>query len=118
MLTPPFSHSVFEDASNGPQRWNDTVALNDALPVTVISARSWTSILASAGSFGISNGSLIGLGFSFSSSPLTGVVLVFDVHSPKFSRTKSFRVAVVDVEERVSEATLAKHSLPRPINER
>jgi hypothetical protein len=45
-------------------------------------------------------------------------VAVDDWQLPKLPRTKSFNVAVVDVEERVSEATLEKHSPARPSVER
>ena len=36
----------------------------------------------------------------------------------KLPRTKSFSVAVVDVDERVSDATVEKHSFPRPSSDR
>jgi hypothetical protein len=42
-----------------------------------------------------------------------GVVTRVVSQWPKSPRTKSLRVAVVDVDERVSEATEAKHSPPR-----
>src|SRR6478672_13919828 len=52
------------------------------------------------------------------SPSLTGVVVVSAVHSAKLERTKSCRVDVVDVEARVSEATVPKHSPLRPSRER
>src|SRR5829696_421054 len=117
--TPPLSQSVFEEASSGPQRWNETVALTDPAPFIPISAWSWTSSEASDGSVGMFRPPAgIALGFPFSSRPLTGVVTTPEVHLEKLERTKSARTAVVDVEVRVSEATLPKHWPPRPSRER
>src|SRR4051812_27039393 len=47
-------------------------------------------------------------------APSFGVVTRVVSHLPKLPRTKSFSVAVVEVDERVSDATLAKHSPARP----
>src|SRR6266571_7748605 len=52
-----------------------------------------------------------GIGLPF---PSFAVVAMDDVQLPKVVSTKSFRVAVVEVEERVSAATDAKHSLAIP----
>src|SRR5919202_1617464 len=43
-----------------------------------------------------------------------GVVVTLEPQLPKPPRTKSFSTAVVDVDDRVSDATDAKHRLPRP----
>jgi len=43
-----------------------------------------------------------------------GVVVTCVSQSPKVPRTKSFNTADVEVEDRVSEATVAKHSLAMP----
>ena len=45
-------------------------------------------------------------------------VVMFGLQVANWPRTKSFSVAVGDVEERVSEATLEKHSPARPSVER
>jgi hypothetical protein len=45
---------------------------------------------------------------------LDAVVVIVAVQLPNWPRTKSFRVAVVDVDDRVSDATLEKHSSPSP----
>src|SRR5207248_6118315 len=42
---------------------------------------------------------------------LDGVVVIVALHWAKLPRTKSFSVAVADVDERVSDRKLAKHSL-------
>jgi len=47
-----------------------------------------------------------------------GVVVSPDVQLPKRARMKSFRVAVVEVDERVSAPTVEKHSPERPISDR
>jgi hypothetical protein len=112
-LTPPVSHRVVESAANGPQRWNETEPWNDETPVTSTVARSVTWIAASLGSVGIVNGPVSAVPL-----PSAGVVEIVDTHPPKPPRTKSFSVAVVDVEDRVSEATFAKHSLPSPSADR
>src|SRR6478672_13010791 len=49
---------------------------------------------------------------------LIGVVDVSALHSAKLERTKSCRVEEVEVEPRVSEATVPKHSPLRPSRER
>jgi hypothetical protein len=45
-------------------------------------------------------------------------VVIDGVQFGNWASTKSFSVAVVEVDERVSEATLEKHSLPSPKVER
>ena len=46
-------------------------------------------------------------------APALGVVVSVAPQTANWPRTKSFRVAVVEVDERVSEAMLEKHSPPR-----
>ena len=45
-----------------------------------------------------------------------GVVTVLEPQEPKFSRTKLFSVALVEVDERLSASVLAKHSFASPGN--
>src|SRR5512132_1933565 len=83
----------------GPRRWNCTVPDQVVTPVTVTVAESLTE-----------------------TEPVpieVDPVMLECVSSvapqvPKVPRTKSFSVAVVEVDERVSDATLAKHRSPRP----
>jgi hypothetical protein len=44
------------------------------------------------------------------------VVVILEVQLPKPPRTKLFRTALVDVDERLSASVLAKHSPARPGN--
>src|SRR5258707_14773281 len=53
MLTPPVSHVPVLTRSLGPHRKYVTVPLNELTPVTLMSALSLTSTLASAGAAGI-----------------------------------------------------------------
>src|SRR5207245_758320 len=103
ICTPPVSHSVVDDALNGPQRWNVTDPLNVETPVTSTSALSLTSSVPEVGIVSPS----AGMGVVPSDS--TGVVFVVDVHSPSAPRSKSNSVAVGDCEERVSPMKTLKH---------
>src|SRR5438093_10393695 len=92
------------------QRKNFSVPLQFTAPVTVKSAESFTDaepVPIDRPPTGMSR-----------PAPVFGVVVSPDTQWPKLPRTKSFRVALVESDERVSEATLAKHSLPRPSAER
>jgi hypothetical protein len=102
--TPPVAHvAVVDVASSGPHRWNWMVPLNSATPVTVRFALSVTEIWALFGSVGIGNG-----------PAFVGVVVSVVSHLPNPPSTKSFRVAVGEVDARDSAATAAKHVFPRP----
>jgi len=97
--TPPELQRVVESAANGPQRWNWTVPVKEATPLTVTAALSVTAIVALAG---------IGVG-----KPIDGVVTVDEVHSPIWPWAKSNSVAVGDCEERVSPMKTLKQCPPR-----
>src|SRR5262249_29112817 len=87
----------------GPRRWNCTVPVQVAVPVTVTVAESLTG----------NDPVPIGV------EPVTlDCVVTLLPQGAKAPRMKSFRVAVVDVDERVSEATDAKHRLASPRAER
>src|SRR5437762_7540884 len=82
----------------GPQRKKSTVPCASAgavAPVTLIVARSWTC--------------WPGVTMRVLSSPCTAVDKA-GAQVPNFPVTKSFRVAVVEVEERVSDTIVEKHS--------
>ena len=66
--TPPDVQRSVDVAAIGPQRWNDSVASNVSIPVTVTVAESETATFASAGSPGIAVG-----------VEMFGVVTVVDV---------------------------------------
>src|SRR5262245_56258709 len=83
----------------GPRRWNCTVPLHVEIPVTVTVALSLTETDP----------------VPIDVDPVMLECEVVELpHVPKVPRTKSFSVAVVDVDDRVSDATLAKHRLARP----
>src|SRR5262245_52882303 len=83
----------------GPRTWNCTVPDHVVTPVTVTVAESWP----------------VTEPVPMDAEP---VMLDCDVTEapqvPNPPRTKSFNVAVVEVDDRVSEATEAKHRSPRP----
>src|SRR5215472_15509628 len=93
------SVSVSNGDPMGPRRWNCTVPFQVAMPVTVTVAES----LAETDPVPIEVDPVI----------LDCVVTVAP-QPPKVPRTKSFSVAVVDVDDRVSDATDAKHLSARP----
>jgi hypothetical protein len=102
--TPPVVHAAVVDAaSSGPHRKKCTLPVNVDTPWTVTVALSVTEIWALFGSVGIANG-----------PASVGAVVSDDVHWPNPPRTKSFSVAVGDVDDRVSAANEAKHVSPRP----
>ena len=90
----------------GPQRKNDTLPLQVVAPPTVIVAESLTDTEPVP-----MESPPDGIGLPF---PSFAVVAIDEVQPPKVASTKSFSVAVVDVEERVSADTVAKHSLATP----
>src|SRR5262249_11984114 len=86
-------------APMGPRRWNCTVPLQVVTPVTVTVAVSLTETDP----------------VPIDVDPvMLECVVNAAPHVPKVPRMKSFSVAVVDVEDRVSDATDAKHLSPRP----
>src|SRR5262245_32533831 len=83
----------------GPRRWNCTVPPQVAMPSTLTVALSLTGtdpVPIDA------------------DPPVLSWVVTELTHPPKPPRTKSFNVAVVDVDERVSEATEAKQRSASP----
>src|SRR6266849_10776315 len=83
------------------QSENWTVPPKLEIPVTVIVAESVS--LSEEGE----TAAVVGICLA----PLwLGVVTVFEPQAPKFSRTKLFSVALVEVDERLSASVLAKHS--------
>src|SRR5262249_38921651 len=87
----------------GPRRWNCTVPRQVDTPVTVTVAESLTET---------------------DPVPMEVVPVMLDCvvtllpHAANWPRVKSFSVAVVDVDERVSDATDAKQVLLRPRTDR
>src|SRR5207244_523807 len=101
MFVPPVEQSGFE--ALGPHRKNVTVPVGSAAlvpPDTVNVAVSWTAV----------PGRTVPL--------LDAWVVMLAWHCAKFPSTKSFSVAVVEVDDRVSAAKLEKHSPASPIVER
>jgi hypothetical protein len=89
------------------QSENWTVPPKIEAPVTVIVAVSLSLSEEALGE----DTAVVGIGFV----PLwLGVVTVLDLQPPKPPRTKLFRTALVDVDERLSASVLAKHSPARP----
>ena len=106
ICVPPVVHSV----EAGPQRKNETLPVHVDAPSTVMVAASLTEtepVPMESPPGGI-----------VPPLPSFAVVVILELQLPKPARTKSFRTAVVEVEERVSALTLEKHSLPRPRSER
>ena len=106
MLTatgPPMLVEVSSAPPMGPRRLNCTVPFQVETPVTLTVAESLTE-----------------------TDPLPidvlpvmlDCVVVLLPHWPNWPRMKSFSVAVVDVDDRVSDATDAKHLSPKPMADR
>src|SRR6266511_557315 len=92
------------------QRKNFSVPLQFAAPLIAKSAESFTDtepVPIDKPPAGMS-----------SPPPVFGVVVSPDTQWPKFPRTKSFSVEVVEVDDRDSEPTLATPPLSRPSKER
>ena len=91
------------------QSENWTVPPKLEIPVTVIVAES---VSLSEDALG-AEAAVVGICLA----PLwLGVVTVFEPQAPKFSRTKLFSTALVEVDERLSASVLAKHSAASPGN--
>src|SRR5262249_32742592 len=95
------------DVSNGepigPRRWNCTVPPQTGVPVTATVAESVTGTDP----------------VPIDVDPvMLECVVVLLPHDANWPSTKSLSVAVVDVDERVSDATEAKQRLARPSTER
>jgi hypothetical protein len=100
---PPMSVDASIGDPIGPRRWNCTVPDQVEMPVTATVAESLTETDP----------------VPIEVVPVTLDCVVTELpHVPKPPRTKSFSVAVVDVDERVSDATEAKHRSPRPSSDR
>src|SRR4051812_17228420 len=97
---PPLPQRPLLSRAAGPQRKNWSVPVQFCAPVMVRLAESWTDV----------PGVRLPPGVGVVTRPLS--------HLPNPPRTKSFKVAVVEVDERVSDATLEKHSPPRPSSDR
>src|SRR5437763_2464570 len=105
---PPVAHvCTMAVGSIGPQMWNDSVPSQVWIPLTVRCAESVASTVPPTPSTSPS----VGMASPF---PSFGVVTTVEPHCPSWPRTKSLRVAVGDVDERVSDMTLEKHSFPSP----
>ncbi len=103
ICVPPVRHVACAVRSSGPQRKNFSVPVQVDAPVMFSVAESVNPVTMPA---------------PIDTVLTLGVVLRPLVHFPKLLMTKSFNCAVVDVDERVSEATVAKHSPERPSAER
>ena len=96
---PPMSVDTSIADPIGPRRWNCTVPFQVVTPGTVTVAESLTETDP----------------VPIEVDPVTLDCVVTPLpHVPKPPRMKSFSVAVVDVDDRVSDATDAKHLSPRP----
>src|SRR5262249_53067061 len=96
---PPMLVETSSGDPMGPRRWNCTVPFQVVTPVTVTVAESWTETDP----------------VPIDVDPvMLDCVVVPLIHVPNWPRMKSFSVAVVDVDDRVSDATDAKHVSPRP----
>jgi len=102
---PPLAQLLVEVRARGPQRKNATDPPKFVAPPTVTTA--WSLTLTDPVPMDRPAGGIR------PPVPVCGVVTVPEVHEPNPPRTKSLRVAVGEVEERVSDAKLAKHSPPR-----
>src|SRR3954466_1959098 len=112
MPTPPLTQLVAVTLrSVGPHRVNATLPVHVVTPPTVTTA--WSRTVTEPVPIETSGTLLLLLSLMAPPAPVWGVVVMPDEQSPKLPRTKSLRTAVVDCDERVSEATEAKHSPPR-----
>src|SRR5262249_22927679 len=99
---PPEVQSV----AGGPHSENWTLPLQVEMPVTLTVA--WSATVTEPGAV---EKPPAGTGLPLAS---VGVVCTVVLHPPKPPRMKSFSVAVVDVDDRVSDATDWKHRSARP----